>query len=98
DSVALLDVLCALRTSLRLTVMVAHVHHGLRPEADAEGDARAHLCEGLGVPCRVEHVTVRRAPPWEGLEAEARRARHAALAAAAGAVGAWRRAAVRQHR
>jgi tRNA(Ile)-lysidine synthase len=90
DSVALLDVLCALRTSLRLTVTVAHVHHGLRPEADAEADAVAHLCEGLGVPCRVEHVTVRRAPPWEGLEAEARRARHAALAAAARAVGAVR--------
>ncbi|HWN02981.1 MAG TPA: ATP-binding protein, partial [Candidatus Dormibacteraeota bacterium] len=36
DSVALLDVLCALRAPLALALSVAHVHHGLRPEADAE--------------------------------------------------------------
>jgi tRNA(Ile)-lysidine synthase len=90
DSVALLDVLCALRIDLRLSVTVAHVHHGLRPEADAEAEAVARLCETLDVPCRIARVTVRRAPPWEGLEAEARRARHAALAATARAVGAAR--------
>ena len=88
DSVALLDVLCALQTRLRLTLTVAHVHHGLRPEADAEADGVARLCATLSVPCRIERVAVRRAPPWEGLEAEARRARHAALAAAARAAGA----------
>ena len=90
DSVALLDVLCALRAPLALTLSVAHVHHGLRPEADAEAAAVERFCERLGVPCRVERVTVRRAPPWDGLEAESRRARHAALARAAHAVGAAR--------
>ena len=90
DSVALLDVLCALRTPLALSLSVAHVHHGLRPEADAEAEAVARLCERLGVACRVERVTVRQAPPWDGLEAESRRARHAALARAAHAAGAAR--------
>ena len=88
DSVALLDVLCALRTPLALVLSVAHVHHGLRPEADAEAEAVERLCEQLGVPCHVERITVRRAPPWDGLEAESRRARHGALARAARAAGA----------
>lgn len=90
DSVALLDVLCSLRAPLALALSVAHVHHGLRPEADAEAEAVERLCARLGVACRVERVTVRRAPPWDGLEAESRRARHAALARAAHAVGAAR--------
>jgi tRNA(Ile)-lysidine synthase len=90
DSVALLDVLCSLRASLALALSAAHVHHGLRPEADAEAHAVERLCARLGVPCRIERVTVRRAPPWDGLEAESRRARHAALTRAAHAVGAAR--------
>ena len=90
DSVALLEVLCALREPLGLTLTVAHVHHGLRPEADAEADDVRRLAESLGVACHVERVTVRRAPPWDGLEAESRRARHAALERVARAVEATR--------
>jgi len=90
DSVALLDVLCALRAPLALSLSVVHVHHGLRPEADAEAEAVERLCERLEVACRVERVTVRQAAPWDGLEAESRRARHAALARAAHAAGAAR--------
>src|SRR3984893_5393990 len=107
DSVALLDVLCTLRTPLALSLSVAHVHHGLPPEAAAEAEGGARLCargrgpgggggavaglgERLGGACRVERVTVRQAPPWDGLEAESRRARHAALARAAHAAGAAR--------
>ncbi|MGH7420630.1 MAG: tRNA lysidine(34) synthetase TilS, partial [Candidatus Rokuibacteriota bacterium] len=90
DSVALLDVLCALREPLGLTLTAVHVHHGLRPEADAEADAVRHLCAGLGAACHVERVTVRRGPPWDGLEAESRRARHAAFERVARAVGATR--------
>ncbi|MGH7350266.1 MAG: ATP-binding protein, partial [Candidatus Rokuibacteriota bacterium] len=70
DSVALLDVLCALREPLGLTLTAVHVHHGLRPEADAEADAVRRLCARLGAACHVERVTVRRQPPWDGLEAE----------------------------
>jgi tRNA(Ile)-lysidine synthase len=90
DSVALLDVLCALRSPLDLTLSVVHVHHGLRPEADADAHAVRRLCETLGVSCHVEHVAVKQAPPWDGLEAEARRARHAALLRVARATGAAR--------
>src|SRR6266850_2204209 len=90
DSVALLDVLGVLRESLGLTLTVVHVHHGLRPEADAEAEGVRRLCERLGVACHVERVTVRRAPPWDGLEAESRRARHAALERVARVVGAAR--------
>ena len=90
DSIALLDVLCALREPLGLTLTVVHVHHGLRPEADAEADGVCRLSESLGLACQVERVTVRRAPPWDGLEAESRRARHAALERVARVVGAAR--------
>ena len=47
DSIALLDVLCALREPLGLTLTVVHVHHGLRPEADAEADGVCRLSESL---------------------------------------------------
>ena len=47
DSVALLDVLCALRAPLALALSVAHVHHGLRPEADAEAEARRRFGDQL---------------------------------------------------
>ena len=46
--------------------------------------------ESLGLPCRVERVTVRRASPWDGLEAESRHARHAALERVAREIGAAR--------
>ncbi|HKW94003.1 MAG TPA: tRNA lysidine(34) synthetase TilS, partial [Methylomirabilota bacterium] len=90
DSVALLDALCVLRPALDLALSVVHVHHGLRPEADAEADGVRHLCEALGVPCHVERVSVKGAPPWDGLEAESRRARHAAFRRVARAVSADR--------
>ncbi|HEY7652830.1 MAG TPA: tRNA lysidine(34) synthetase TilS [Methylomirabilota bacterium] len=90
DSVALLDVLCALREQLDLTLAAVHVHHGLRPEADVEADAVRRLCDDLGVACHVERVTVRQAPPWDGLEAESRRARHAAWERVARAMAAAR--------
>src|SRR4030095_4136314 len=79
DPVALLAVLAALRASLGLVVSVVHVHHGLRPEADADADFVLGLCTRLGLPGHVERVTVRRAPPWDGLEGGRRRAPHQAL-------------------
>jgi tRNA(Ile)-lysidine synthase len=90
DSVALLDVLQELRAVLHLTLACAHVHHGLREEADADAGVVRGLCQRLAVPCHLERVVVPSGPPWDGLEAEARRVRYAALEARALAVGARR--------
>jgi tRNA(Ile)-lysidine synthase len=90
DSVALLDVLCQLAPALALTIRCVHVHHGLRSEADTDAEFVQRLAEKLAVPFHLERVTVRSAPPWEGLEAEARRARYAALEARALSAGAAR--------
>jgi tRNA(Ile)-lysidine synthase len=90
DSVALLDLLHEVSPVLGLSLHVAHVHHGLRPEAESDADFVGHLCERLTVPYHLERVAVRREPPWEGLEAEARRARYSALLARARALGAHR--------
>ncbi|HEU4438227.1 MAG TPA: tRNA lysidine(34) synthetase TilS [Methylomirabilota bacterium] len=90
DSVALLDVLDELRSPLGLVLIVAHVHHGLRPEADADAEFVRGLAARRGLPVHVDRVTVRRAPPWDGLEAESRRARHAALQRIARATSAAR--------
>ncbi len=90
DSVGLLDVLGELRPTLGLTLACVHVHHGLRAEADADADFVRCLCEMLDVPFHLERVAVRCEPPWEGLEAEARRARYAALEGRGSALGASR--------
>ncbi|HET8578234.1 MAG TPA: tRNA lysidine(34) synthetase TilS [Methylomirabilota bacterium] len=90
DSVALFDLLRELAPALRLSLHVAHVHHGLRAEADADADFVRGLCGALGAPFHLDRVEVRSGPPWEGLEAEARRARYAALLDRARALGADR--------
>ncbi|EAR21518.1 tRNA lysidine(34) synthetase TilS [Nitrococcus mobilis] len=62
-----------------LPVSALHVDHGLHPES---GDWALHCrarCQALGVPLRVEPVTVR--DGGEGLEAAARKARYQAYAA-----------------
>ncbi len=92
DSVALLDVLRVLAPALDLRLHAAHVNHGLRPEAGADEAFVVDLCRRWAIPLQVERVEIERAPAaaWEGLEAAARRARHAALRRAATAVGADR--------
>ena len=87
---ALLDVLRELGPTFRLSLACAHVNHGLRAEADADADFVRRLAERMAVPFHLERVAVRRGPPWDGLEAEARRARYAALQARAQALGASR--------
>jgi len=90
DSVALLDVLVQLAPDLGLCIAAAHVDHELRAESGADAELARALADRLGVPFHLERVRVRREPPWEGLEAEARRARHAALEGRARAIGATR--------
>ncbi len=73
DSVALL---LALREIGRYKIAALHVHHGLRENADGDEDFCRGLCESLGVPLTVKHVTVEKNG---SLEAAAREARYAAF-------------------
>lgn len=58
DSVALLRLL-ALLTQLDLSLLVAHVNHGLRGEAGGRDEEFVlRLAEELGLPCEVEHADV----------------------------------------
>lgn len=67
-------------------IIAAHVHHHLRPEADAEMAFVQSLCASLGVELHVEHVHPAREPGSKG--ANARRLRYEALRRVAGACGA----------
>lgn len=60
-------------------VGAATVDHGLRAESGAEAGAVARMCGEIGVPHRILAVTVE--PKGEGVQAAARAARYAALAA-----------------
>jgi tRNA(Ile)-lysidine synthase len=68
DSVCLLD--CAQRLGARVHAL--HVNYGLRPGSDADEHFCRLLCDRMGVPITVEHVTL-----GEGnLQAAARQARY----------------------
>lgn len=77
DSVVLLHVLVTLASDCEIHAL--HVHHGLSPNAARWETHCRELCAELGVPFAVERVDVERGSR-DGLEAAARRARHAAFA------------------
>lgn len=81
DSASLLAAAASLGTSVRgLPLRAVHVDHGLQAAAAAFREACAALCASLSVPLTVISVDVR-TPPGASLEAAARDARYAALAA-----------------
>lgn len=60
DSVCLLDVLCALKEELSLSLFVAHVNHGLRGlEADRDEAFARELSKKYGLPCYVQKSDVK---------------------------------------
>ncbi|HAY26230.1 MAG TPA: tRNA lysidine(34) synthetase TilS, partial [Candidatus Accumulibacter sp.] len=76
----LLHGLSGLRAAgLGCELSAVHVHHGLSPHADAWADFCWQLCERFDVALAVERVEVPLAT-GEGLEAAARRQRHAVFA------------------
>jgi tRNA(Ile)-lysidine synthase len=77
DSTALLLSLCALAEPLGLSLCVAAVDHGLRPEGAAEAEAVRRLAASLGL--FAEAIAVR-VPAGASKMAMARQARYAALA------------------
>jgi len=58
DSTALLHLLTRLQGEFNLRIHAAHLHHGMRPEADDDVRVCAAVCAGLGVPMHVERVDV----------------------------------------
>jgi tRNA(Ile)-lysidine synthase len=87
DSTALVAALAALRDAGELAeVRALHVDHGLRPGVEAEAASAATACARLAVPFASVSVRVRAG----NVQAEARRARYAALRAEAARTGATR--------
>ena len=81
DSASLLAAAASLGTSVRgLPLRAVHIDHGLQAAAAAFSEACAALCASLSVPLVVISVDVRTLP-GASLEAAARDARYAALAA-----------------
>jgi tRNA(Ile)-lysidine synthase len=79
DSMALLDVLAKLRDELDFSLLAHGVDHGLREGASAELDVAEGHAKRLGVVFGRTRVNVE---PGGNVQARARDARHAALAAA----------------
>jgi len=81
DSSVLLHAMTALRDAPDArTLRAVHVDHGLQPESVAWAEACRALCRRLGVPLEVATLSLS-LPPGASVEAEARDARYAALAA-----------------
>lgn len=81
DSTVLLHLLHALAPSLDLTLIAAHVHHGLRPESDQEETVAQEVCANLALPletCRLA-VPIQAQGRGMGLEATARELRYGFL-------------------
>ena len=78
DSVVLLHLLHKLAPRFSWQLSALHVHHGISPNADAWADFCAELCERHLVSLHIEHVDI--APlRAHGIEAAARKLRHAAF-------------------
>lgn len=79
DSISLLYALAVAHPIREFELAALHVHHGLSPHADNWETHCRNYCAGLDIPLACIRVTVARGTP-DGLEAAARRARHAAYA------------------
>ncbi|MEJ5243249.1 MAG: tRNA lysidine(34) synthetase TilS [Desulfomicrobiaceae bacterium] len=76
DSTVLLHLLASWRAPLGIEVHAAHVHHGLRPEADLEAQKARAVCAALGVACHVERLKLSGDMASPGMEDQARQARY----------------------
>jgi tRNA(Ile)-lysidine synthase len=79
DSVVLLHLLHQLAVRFSWQLSALHVHHGISPNADAWAEFCADLCARHHISLHIEHVDI--APlRAHGIEAAARKLRHAAFA------------------
>ncbi|RMG89444.1 MAG: tRNA lysidine(34) synthetase TilS, partial [Chloroflexi bacterium] len=68
DSLALLHILHVLFPPAHL--IVAHLHHGLRPTADRDAEFVRKTAESWGIPCYIEQISVVELARQEGLSLE----------------------------
>lgn len=61
DSTALLHLLTRLQDEFHIHLHAAHLHHGMRPEADNDVRVCQSVCEQLQVPLHIERVDIARA-------------------------------------
>ncbi len=80
DSVVLLHLLNSLASHFDWRLSALHVHHGISPNADAWAASCADLCRRYGIPLHVERVDIAPLRDEHGIEAAARKLRHAAFA------------------
>ena len=79
DSVVLLHLLSNISERFSWRLSAVHVHHGISPKAGGWADFCADLCAHLGIPLHIEQIDI--APLREhGIEAAARKLRHAVFA------------------
>lgn len=79
DSVVLLHLLHSLAPGFGWRLSALHVHHGISPHADAWADSCTALCTRHAIPLCIERVDIAPLRDMHGIEAAARRLRHAAF-------------------
>ena len=80
DSVVLLHLLHTLAPRFEWQLSALHVHHGLSPNADRWADFCSGLCIRLNISMHIERVDISPLRADHGIEAAARKLRHAAFA------------------
>lgn len=78
DSIVLLHLLLAAKSTLAFELSAMHVHHGLSANADSWVDFCTQQCTALNVPLQVVQIQLEQNSPL-GIEAAARQLRYAAL-------------------
>lgn len=58
DSMCLLDILYCLKNELNIELVVCHVNHMIRKEANEETEYVEAYCEKIGVPCFVKYADI----------------------------------------
>src|SRR5512143_2827275 len=79
DSVVLLHLLHSLAPRFEWRLSALHVHHGISPNADAWAEFCSGLCVRYGIPLLIERVDIKPLRDEHGIEAAARKLRHAAF-------------------
>lgn len=70
DSVCLLSLLCEYSNKHPLNLIAAHVHHGLRDNADGDEEFVKNLCGELQVPLRILHIDAAKEAQALGISVE----------------------------